>query len=160
MRILDQAGIEINNPDLDRGYLTEETLLVAKHPATSEVPEITERVVISEDPNNPNNRLYKTVVIQPYEPAHDAWDETETIQRYIPYTAAEMAERERQKAEIEKATAEAVAKRERMNALPGEVDDLYEAVAEVGVIADNTNLTLEDALEAIAELGVLIAGEE
>lgn len=157
MRILDGDDNEIIEPDLTAGYLVNETLYV-DHPATEEVPEICEMQTVWQNLQDPENRIVKKVIVQKRVPARDAWREpVETIQRYIPYTPEELAERESQREEVEAAAAAAAAKQARMDALPGEVDDLNEAVAEVGVMtADNTVSNVE-LMEAVAELGVIVA---
>ena len=162
MRILDKNGNEVTNPDLEKGYLTTETIILAHHEAQPETPAIKERVVIEDD--GEGNVLYGERVTQEWKPARGAWDETETIQRYTLYTKQELAEREQAKKEEEEAAkraeAEAKAEAERqavLNAIPARVDDIEEGVAEVGVMVADTTENMDVLMEAVAELGVMVA---
>lgn len=91
MRILDVNGNEVQNPDLDLGYLTDEKLFVAHHPAVEYVKEVYHYETVKEYPNG--GRDVKKVVDIPGVPAQDAWDEYEDIQRYMLYTPEEYAAR-------------------------------------------------------------------
>lgn len=91
MRILDVNGNEVQNPDLDLGYLTDEKLFVAHHPAVEYVKEVYHYETVKEYPNG--GRDVKKVVDIPGVPAQDAWDEYEDIQRYTLYTPEEYAAR-------------------------------------------------------------------
>lgn len=91
MRILDVNGNEVQNPDLDLGYLTDEKLFVMHHPAVEYVKEIYHYETVKEYPNG--GRDVKKVVDVPGVPAQDAWDEYEDIQRYTLYTPEEYAAR-------------------------------------------------------------------
>lgn len=173
MRILDEKGNEILEPDLELGHLVSDTL-IKKHKAEPEIPMQTKRELVWEDPDDPKNVLYKVVVIQEYIPAKPAWDEAERIQRYIPYTPEELAKREADKLAAEEARKEAEAEaqrqaefREKLKALPEQVESLEEAAAELGgVIGENDAILtqvqsdISDVMEAVAELGTLIVGEE
>lgn len=157
MRILDASDNEVIDPDLEIGYLVSETLYI-DHPPTKEVPEIREEVTIWQNPQDSENKIVQNVVVQKRVAARPAWREpVEQVQRYIPYTPEELAERERQREEAEAAAAAAAAKQARMDALPGEVDDLNEAVAEVGVMTADNAVSNADIMEAVAELGVMVA---
>ena len=94
MRILDLNGMELENPNLSLGYLTEEEILIARHEAVEAVPEQWHYETIAEYPNG--GRDVKKVIDIPGVEALDAWDEYETVQRYIPYTGEELEERNRQ----------------------------------------------------------------
>ena len=89
MRILDESGNEITAPDLSLGDLREEEVLIAHHEAAEAVEEQwhyeTERVY----PNG--GKDVRRVVDVPGAPAKQAWDEYETVLRYVPYTEAELA---------------------------------------------------------------------
>ena len=91
MRILDVNGNEVQNPDLDLGYLTDEKLFVMHHPAVEYVKEIYHYETVKEYPNG--GRDVKKVVDVPGVAAQDAWDEYEDIQRYTLYTPEEYAAR-------------------------------------------------------------------
>lgn len=93
MRIIDEAGAEVENPDLELGKLVPERLLVAHH---GEVPE-KERIEeegepIWQNPDDPENALIPIVVVQEYAPAVPAWDEYEDAMRYVRYTQEELDE--------------------------------------------------------------------
>ena len=89
MRILDLNGMELENPDLSLGYLTEEEILISHHEAVEAAAEQLHYETIAEYPNG--GRDVKRVVDVPGVEAKDAWDEYETIQRYVPYTEEELA---------------------------------------------------------------------
>ena len=93
MRILDLNGMELENPDLSLGYLTEEEILIAHHEAVEAVPEQWhyETAAVYEN----GGRDVKKVIDIPGVEARDAWDEYETVQRYVPYTDEELAEHNR-----------------------------------------------------------------
>lgn len=90
MRILDQNGNELTNPDLEKGHLETETIVIAHHdavPASAGVSHI-EAVKTYDNGGKDVVRVWD-------EKPHDAipaYDETETIQRYIPYTELELAQ--------------------------------------------------------------------
>ena len=88
MRILDENNVEIQSPDLSIGRLVEEQLFVAHHPAVEAVADQWHYETIAEYPNG--GKDVKKVVDVPGVEAKDAWDEYETIQRYIPYTDEEL----------------------------------------------------------------------
>ena len=93
MRILDLNGMELENPDLSLGYLTKEEILISHHEAVEAVAEQWHYETIAEYPNG--GRDVKKVIDIPGVEALDAWDEYETIQRYVPYTDDELAEHNR-----------------------------------------------------------------
>lgn len=99
MRILDQNGNELTNPDLTKGHLETETIVTAHHDAVPASAGVSHIEVVKTYDNGG-----KDVVRVWDEKPHDAipaYDETETIQRYIPYTELELAQMgvERDKAE-------------------------------------------------------------
>ena len=89
MRILDENNVEITSPDLSLGHLVEEEVFVAHHPAVEEVPEQWHYVTIQEYPGGGKDVV--KVVDVPWVEAKAAWDEYETIRRYVPYTEEELA---------------------------------------------------------------------
>lgn len=91
MRILDENNIEIIEPDLSLGHLVEEKVFIAHHPAVEAVPERWHYETVN-DYLNGGKDVVKVIDV-PGVAAKDAWDEYETIQRYIPYTEAELEER-------------------------------------------------------------------
>lgn len=135
MRILDSNGVELHDPDLEAGHIVTETVVVEHHDAVPEVPRVTERELVDEAATG---SLYRVVTVQERVPAKPAWDETEEIGRYVPYTDEELAERAAAKAEEEArvaaeeaAAAERAANEEIMRALPAAVAELAVAVAEL-----------------------------
>jgi hypothetical protein len=90
MRILDVNGNEVQNPDLDLGYLTNDRIFIAHHEAIEAVKEVYHYETEREYPNG--GRDVKKVVDVPAVEAKEAWDEYEDIQRYKLYTSEEYAE--------------------------------------------------------------------
>ncbi len=103
MRILDQNDKDItaSTIDLTKGHLEIETIVTAHHDAVEASPGKSHIEVLREYPNG--GRDVATVWDEEPVEARDAWDEKETIQRYIPYTADELAEQQKQKEEQKKA---------------------------------------------------------
>lgn len=101
MRILDETNAEITAPDLSLGRLVEEEVFVAHHPAVEAVPERWHYETIREYPGG--GRDVRKVIDVPGVQAKDAWDEYETIRRYVPYTEKELSalEEERNKPTLE-----------------------------------------------------------
>lgn len=157
MRILDEKGNEIKDPDLTKGRLVTEVIVIAHHPAEPEQPAEYETVEVEDG-------LFERRLVKEWTPAHGSWDETETIQRYIPYTKEELDAMEQAKREEEEAAkraeeeAKAEAERQKvLNALPGRMDDIEEGVAEVGVMAADASTSIDELMEAVAEIGVIVA---
>lgn len=105
MRIIDKDGSEIQNPDLNLGYLTADRVFVQHHDATEEVPEESHWELLKTYENG--DKAEGLIIDVPYQPARDAWDEYEDVQRYTEYTEDELAERA--KADAEAARSKAVA---------------------------------------------------
>ena len=89
MKILDQNNVEITSPDLSLGYLKEEEIFVQHHEAIEAVEEVWHYETIAEYPNG--GKDVAKVVDIPGVQAKEAWDEYETIQRYILFTEEELA---------------------------------------------------------------------
>ena len=89
VRILDENNVEITSPDLSLGHLVEEEVFLAHHPAVEEVREQWHYETVYEYLNG--GRDVVKVVDVPGVEAKDAWDEYETIKRYVPYTEEELA---------------------------------------------------------------------
>lgn len=87
MRILDINDNEVQNPDLDLGYLKSDRIFVAHHDAVEAVKEEYHYETIREYPNGGKD-VQKVVDVEAVEPK-DAWDEYEDIQRYVLYTEEE-----------------------------------------------------------------------
>lgn len=98
MKIIDSTGVEIANPDLTLGYLKQETQTV-HHDAVEGVEEVSHYETIAEYPNG--GKDVRKVVDVPGVAAKDAYDEEVEVQRYVLYTAEELAEQAaaREKAE-------------------------------------------------------------
>ena len=98
MKILDETGAVVENPDLTLGYLTTSTEEIT-HPAVEGVEEQWHWETVTEYPNGGMDvqRVVDVLGVQ----AQEEWVEKVPIQRYIRYTAEELAaqEEERKKQE-------------------------------------------------------------
>lgn len=135
MKIIDENGAVVENPDLTLGYLTDDTQPL-EHPAQEAVAEVAHYETVAEYPNG--GRDVRKVIDVPGVPAQAAWTEQVPVQRYIRYTAEELAARE-----------EARKKQEAKEKLPERVDALQAALAD----ADALNLDQGYRL-TLLELGV------
>ena len=108
MKIIDENGAAIENPDLTLGYLVDDTEPV-EHPAVEGVEEVSHYETVAEYPNG--GRDVRKVIDVPGVPAQAAWTEQMPVQRYIRYTAEELAaqEEERKKQEAKDKLPETVA---------------------------------------------------
>ena len=97
MKIIDENGAAIESPDLTLGYLVDDTEPV-EHPAVEGVEEVSHYETVTE---YPGGRDVRKVIDVPGVPAQAAWTEQVPIQKYIRYTAEELAAQEeaRKKAE-------------------------------------------------------------
>lgn len=98
MRIIGSNDVEIANPDLTLGYLKTETQTI-HHDAVAGVEEVSHYETIAEYPNG--GKDVRKVVDVPGVEVKDAYDEEVEVQRYVLYTAEELAEQAaaREKAE-------------------------------------------------------------
>jgi len=114
MKIIDETGAVIENPDLTLGYLTADTEEVT-HPAVEGVEEQWHWETVTEYPNG--GRDVQKIIDVPGVPAQAAWTEQVPVQRYIRYTEEELAaqEEERKKAEAWKKLPETVAALQKEN---------------------------------------------
>ena len=135
MKIIDENGAAIENPDLTLGYLVDDTEPV-EHPAVEGVEEVSHYETVAEYPNG--GKDVQRVVDVPGVPAQAAWTEQMPVQRYIRYTAEELAAQE-----------EARKKQEAKDKLPETVAALNAALAD----ADAMNLD-QDYRMTLLELGV------
>ena len=135
MKILDETGAVVENPDLTLGYLTDDTQPL-EHPAQEAVAEVAHYETVAEYPSG--GRDVQRVVDVPGVPARPAWTEQLPIKRYIRYTAEELAAQE-----------EARKKAEALKKLPETVAALQAALAD----ADALNLD-QDYRLTLLELGV------
>lgn len=81
MRIFDIYDNELFDPDLTLGYLQEDKIFVKHHPATDEVEGKWHYEVIAEYANG--GKDIKKIIDVPGVPGQEAWDEYESIYRYI-----------------------------------------------------------------------------
>lgn len=125
MKIIDdKTGLEIQNPDLTQGWLHDETEAV-EHPAQEGVPELSHYETVAEYPNG--GKDVRKVIDREGVPAQGAWTEQVPIQRYIRFTAEELAakEEERKKAEAREKLPE------RVDALETANDDIILMMADL-----------------------------
>jgi len=108
MKILDETGAVVENPNLTLGYLTDDTEEVT-HSAVEGVEELFHYETVAEYPNG--GKDVQKVVDCPGVQAQEEWVEKVPIQRYVRYTAEELAaqEEERKKQEAKKKLPETVA---------------------------------------------------
>lgn len=123
MKILDETGAVVENPDLTLGYLTGSTEEVT-HPAVEVVEEQWHWETVTEYPGG--GRDVRKVVDRPGVQAQEEWVEKVPIQKYIRYTAEELAaqEEERKKAEAREKLPE------RVDALETANDDIILMMAD------------------------------
>ena len=114
MKIIDETGAVVENPDLTLGYLTDDTEEIT-HPAVEGVKELFHYETVTEYPNG--GRDVRKIIDVPGVPAQAAWTEQVPVQRYIRYTAEELAaqEEERKKAEAREKLPETVAALQKEN---------------------------------------------
>ena len=120
MKIIDETGAVVENPDLTLGYLTDDTQSL-EHPAQEAVAEVAHYETVAEYPSG--GRDVQRVVDVPGVPARPAWTEQLPIKRYIRYTAEELAAQE-----------EARKKQEAKDKLPETVAALQAALADADAL--------------------------
>lgn len=108
MKIIDSTGVEIANPDLTKGYLKPETQTIhhdavtgveeVSHYETETLPDGTPAIYYDADGREKGRDVRKVVDVPGVDP-QPAWDEEVPVQRYILYTAEELAQREKEKQE-------------------------------------------------------------
>ena len=123
MKILDETGAVVENPDLTLGYLTDDTQPL-EHPAQEAVAEVAHYETVAEYPGG--GRDVRKIIDVPGVPAQAAWTEQVPIQKYVRYTAEELAaqEEERKKAEAREKLPE------RVDALETANDDIILMMAD------------------------------
>lgn len=117
MKIIDETGAVVENPDLTLGYLTDDTEEIT-HPAVEGVEEQWHWETVTEYPNGGMD--VQRVVDVPGVPARPAWTEQLPIKRYIRYTAEELAAQE-----------EARKKQQQREKLPETVADLMQQLTDL-----------------------------
>lgn len=98
MKIIDETGTVMENPDLTLGYLTGSTEEVT-HPAVEGVEEQWHWETVTEYPNG--GKDVQKVVDRPGVQAQEEWVEQVPIQKYVRYTAEELAQREKEQQEAQ-----------------------------------------------------------
>lgn len=124
MKIIDSNGVEIATPDLTKGYLKPETQTI-HHDAVAGVEEVSHYETIREYPNG--GKDVKKIVDVKAVPAQDAYDEEVEVQRYVLYTAKELAAQAEAKKKAEEAAAAEAKKKAELEAVPGRMDALEAA---------------------------------
>lgn len=122
MKIIDENGAALESPDLTLGWLRDETEAM-KHPAQAGVPELSHYETVAEYPNG--GKDVRKIIDREGIPARDAWTEQVPIQRYIRYTAEELAARKKAEQAAQLPTTE-----ERLAALEAAMLDLLAAQEE------------------------------
>lgn len=123
MKIIDSNGVEIANPDLTKGYLKQEAQTV-HHDAVAGVEEVSHYETIAEYPNG--GKDVRRVVDVPGVAAKEAYEEEVEVQRYVLYTAEELAAQEKARKEAEE-KAQLPTAEERLAALEAAMLDLLAA---------------------------------
>lgn len=98
MKIIDETGAVVENPDLTLGYLTTSTEEIT-HPAVEGVEEQWHWETVTEYPNG--GKDVQKIVDRSGVPAQEEWVEQVPIQKYIRYTAEELAQREKEQQEAQ-----------------------------------------------------------
>lgn len=97
MRILDKDNNEVTNPDLEKGYLKIETIVIKHHDAV-EAKQGKYHIEVVKEYDNGGKDVVEVWDEKPTE-AKAAYDETEEIQRYHLYTEEQLKQRELEKKE-------------------------------------------------------------
>lgn len=124
MKIIDINGNPIENPDLTKGHLKSETQTV-HHDAVQAVAEVSHYETIAEYPNG--GKDVQKVVDVPAVKAQEAYDEEVEVQRYILYTAEELAAQEQARKEAKEKAAVETKKKAELEAVPDRVTALESA---------------------------------
>lgn len=124
MKIINSNGSPIEAPDLTKGYLKPETQTI-HHDAVAGVEEVSHYETIAEYPNG--GKDVRKVVDVPGVAAQDAYDEEVEVQRYVLYTAEELAAQADAKKKAEEVAAAEAKKKAELEAVPGRMDALEAA---------------------------------
>lgn len=135
MKIIDSNGNPIEKPDLTKGYLKQETQTIhhdsvagveeVSHYETETLPDGTPAIYYDADGREKGRDVRKVVDVPGVDP-QPAWDEEVPVQRYILYTAEELAAQEKARKEAEK-KAQLPTAEERLAALEAAMLDLLAA---------------------------------
>lgn len=123
MKIIDTNGNPIESPDLTKGYLKPETQTI-HHDAVAGVEEVSHYETLAEYPNG--GKDVQKIVDVPGVAAKEAYDEEVEVQRYVLYTAEELAAQEKARKEAEE-KAQLPTAEERLAALEAAMLDLLAA---------------------------------
>ena len=123
MKIIDENGLPVESPDLKKGYLKQETQTI-HHDAVAGVEEVSHYETLAEYPNG--GKDVQKVVDVPGVAAQEAYDEEMDVQRYVLYTAEELAAQEKARKEAEE-KAQLPTAEERLAALEAAMLDLLAA---------------------------------
>lgn len=136
MQIIDEHGSPIENPDLTKGYLKQETQTIhhdavagveeVSHYETETLPDGTPAIYYYAD-GREKGRDVRKVVDVPGVAAQDAYDEEVEVQVYYVYTAEELAAQAEAKKKAEEAAAAEAKKKAELEAMPGRMDALEAA---------------------------------
>lgn len=135
MKIIDSNGNPIEKPDLTKGYLKQETQTIhhdsvagveeVSHYETETLPDGTPAIYYDADGREKGRDVRKVVDVPGVDP-QPAWDEEVPVQRYILYTAEELAAQEKARKEAEE-KAQLPTAEERLAALEAAMLDLLAA---------------------------------
>lgn len=136
MKIIDNNGAEITNPDLSLGYLKPDTQTIhhdavagveeVSHYETEILPDGTPAIYYDAD-GREKGRDVRKVVDVPGVAAQEAYDEEVEVQRYVLYTAEELDAQAEAKKKAEEAAAAEAKKKAELKAVPGRMDALEAA---------------------------------
>lgn len=124
MKIIDETGAAIENPDLTLGHLVDDTEEII-HPAVEGVEEQWHWETVAEYPSG--GKDVKKIIDVPGVRAQDEWVEKAPILRYVRYTAEELAAQEEER----KKTEEREKLPERVDALETANDDIILMMADL-----------------------------
>ena len=124
MKIIDSNSNPIEAPDLTKGYLKPDTQTI-HHDAVAGVEEVSHYETIAEYSNG--GKDVRKVVDVPGVAAKGAYDEEVEVQRYVLYTAEELAAQAEAKKKAEEAAAAEAKKKAELEAVPGRMDALEAA---------------------------------
>ena len=136
MKIIDSNGVEIATPDLTKGYLKPDTQTIhhdavagveeVSHYETETLPDGTPAIYYDADGREKGRDVRKVVDVPGVDP-QPAWDEEVPVQRYILYTAEELAAQAEAKKKAEEAAAAEAKKKAELETVPGRMDALEAA---------------------------------
>ena len=136
MKIIDSNGNPIEKPDLTKGYLKQETQTIhhdsvagveeVSHYETETLPDGTPAIYYDADGREKGRDVRKVVDVPGVDP-QPAWDEEVPVQRYILYTAEELAAQAEAKKKAEEAAAAEAKKKAELETVPGRMDALEAA---------------------------------